>query len=157
MASNKALKGLNAIRLNKKVFHNQGAFAINNFKCVFNSLLPLRNMAPPNLKNELKKKLISISARAIKTWMYYPDRMIYLKISTKWKIELCQMPSRPTNVPFNFSNFTMIMKCRLTGLISTLIKIFTTRQTTFSIECIFLDNFIYRQSPIFSLVTKSIF
>ena len=101
-------------------------------------------MAPPNLKNELKKKLISISARAIKTWMYYPDRMIYLKISTKWKIELCQMPSRPTNVPFNFSNFTMIMKCRLTGLISTLIKIFTTRQTTFSIECIFLDNFIYR-------------
>ena len=76
MASNKALKGLNAIRLNKKDFHNQGAFAINNFKCVFNSLLPLRNMAPPNLKNELKKKLISILARAIKTCMYYPDRMI---------------------------------------------------------------------------------
>ena len=33
-------------------------------------------MAPPNLKNELKKKLISILARAIKTCMYYPDRMI---------------------------------------------------------------------------------
>ena len=79
MASNKALKGLNAIRLNKKDFHNQGAFAINNFNCVFNSLLPLRNMAPPNLKNELKKKLISILARAIKTCMYYPDRMISFK------------------------------------------------------------------------------
>ena len=30
----------------------------------------------PTLKTELKQKLISISARAIKTCMYYPDNMI---------------------------------------------------------------------------------
>ena len=30
----------------------------------------------PSLKNELKKKMTSISAKAIKTCMYYPDRMI---------------------------------------------------------------------------------
>ena len=30
----------------------------------------------PSLKNELKKKLTSISAKAIKTCMYYPDNMI---------------------------------------------------------------------------------
>ena len=30
----------------------------------------------PNLKTELKKKLISISARPIKVCMYYPDNMI---------------------------------------------------------------------------------
>ena len=30
----------------------------------------------PSLKTELKQKLISISARAIRTCMYYPDNMI---------------------------------------------------------------------------------
>ena len=30
----------------------------------------------PSLKNELKKKLTSLSAKAIKTRMYYPDQMI---------------------------------------------------------------------------------
>ena len=30
----------------------------------------------PSLKNDLKKKLTSISAKAIKTCMYYPDNMI---------------------------------------------------------------------------------
>ena len=74
--SNKATKAINAIRLIKKFFTKIELLQLitaNVFSVLYyNSEI----WHLPNLKKELKKKLISISARAIKVAMYYPDSMI---------------------------------------------------------------------------------
>ena len=75
-ACNKATKAINAIRLIKKFFTKLELLQFitaNVYSVLFyNSEI----WHIPSLKNELKKKLTSLSAKAIKTCMYYPDRMI---------------------------------------------------------------------------------
>ena len=75
-ASNKATKAINAIWLIKKYFTKLELLQLikaNGFSVwYYNSEI----WHIPSLKNELKKKLTIISAKAIKTCMYYPDRMI---------------------------------------------------------------------------------
>ena len=73
---NKATKAINAIRLIKRFFTKVELLQLitaNVFSVLYyNSEI----WHIPSLKNELKKKLTSISAKAIKTCMYYPDSMI---------------------------------------------------------------------------------
>ena len=75
-ACNKATKAINAIRLIKRFFTKVELLQLitaNVFSVLYyNSEI----WHIPSLKNELKKKLTSISAKAIKTCMYYPDSMI---------------------------------------------------------------------------------
>ena len=75
-ACNKATKAINAVRLIKKFFTKLELLQLvtaNVFSVLYyNSEI----WHIPSLKNELKKKMTSISAKAIKTCMYYPDRMI---------------------------------------------------------------------------------
>ena len=75
-ASNKAIKAINAIRLIKKFFTKTELLQLvtaNVFSVLYyNSEI----WHLPSLKTELKQKITSISARAIKTCMYYPDRLI---------------------------------------------------------------------------------
>ena len=74
--SNKALKALNAIRIIKKKINKKEILELvttNVFSILYyNSEI----WHLPSLKTELKQKLMSVSARAISTCMYYPDRMI---------------------------------------------------------------------------------
>ena len=74
--SNKALKALNAIRIIKKKFNKKEFLELvtaNVFTILYyNSEI----WHIPSLKTDLKQKLISISARAIRTCMYFPDNMI---------------------------------------------------------------------------------
>ena len=74
--SNKATKSINAIRLIRKFFTKVELLQLitaNVFSVLYyNSEI----WHLPSLKKELKTKLLSISARAIKIAMYYPDRMI---------------------------------------------------------------------------------
>ena len=74
--ANKALKALNAIRIIKKFFNKKELLQLitsNVFSILYyNSEI----WHLPSLKTELKQKLMSVSARAISTCMYYPDRMI---------------------------------------------------------------------------------
>ena len=76
LACNKATKAINAIRLIKRFFTKLELLQLitaNVFSVLYyNSEI----WHIPTLKNELKKKLTSISAKAIKTCMYYPDNMI---------------------------------------------------------------------------------
>ena len=76
LASNKAIKAINAIRLIKKNFTK-----IELLQLVTSNVFSLLYYNSeiwhlPSLKYELKKKLLSISARALKVTMYYPDNMI---------------------------------------------------------------------------------
>ena len=74
--SNKATKSINAIRLIRKFFTKIELLQLitaNVFSVLYyNSEI----WHLPSLKKELKTKLLSISARAIKIAMYYPYRMI---------------------------------------------------------------------------------
>ena len=73
---NKATKAISAIRLIKFFFTKTELIQLitaNVFSVLYyNSEI----WHLPSLKKELDKKLISISARAIKVAMYYPDSMI---------------------------------------------------------------------------------
>ena len=75
-ACNKATKSINAVRLKKRFFTKAELLQLitaNVFSVLYyNSEI----WHIPSLKHELKQKLISISAKAIKTCMYYPDSMI---------------------------------------------------------------------------------
>ena len=75
-ACNKATKAINAIRLIKRFFTKLELLQLitaNVFSVLYyNSEI----WHIPSLKNDLKSKMTSISAKAIKTCMYYPDRMI---------------------------------------------------------------------------------
>ena len=75
-ACNKATKAINAIRLINNFFTKLELLQLvtaNVFSVLYyNSKI----WHIPSLKNKLKKKMTSISAKAIKTCMYYPDRMI---------------------------------------------------------------------------------
>ena len=76
LASNKAINAINTIRLIKKNFTK-----IELLQLVTSNVFSLLYYNSeiwhlPSLKYELKKKLLSISARALKVTMYYPDNMI---------------------------------------------------------------------------------
>ena len=74
--SNKAVKAINAIRLIKRYFTKSELLQLitaNVFSLLYyNSEI----WQIPNLKGDLKKKLTTVSATAIKVCMFYPDRMI---------------------------------------------------------------------------------
>ena len=76
IACTKATKAINAIKLIKRFFTKLELLQLitaNVYSVLYyNSEI----WHIPSLKNDLKSKLTSISARAIKTCMYYPDNMI---------------------------------------------------------------------------------
>ena len=78
-ASSKALKAAGAIRLIKRFFTKTEIMQLitsNVFSILYyNSEI----WHLPSLKAPLKQKLLSVSARALKMSMYYPDRMISYK------------------------------------------------------------------------------
>ena len=76
IASSKALKALTAIRLIKRYFNRTELLQLITSNVY--SLLYYNSEIwhLPNLKNTLKQKLLSVSAKAIKSCMYYPDPMI---------------------------------------------------------------------------------
>ena len=75
-ASNKALKALNAIKLIKKYFTKTETLQLitSNVYSVLYYNSEIWHL--PSLKNSLKQKLLSVSARALKISMFYPDPMI---------------------------------------------------------------------------------
>ena len=75
-ASNKATKAINTIRLIKKYFTKSDLLHLITANVCLVLYYNSEIWHIPSLKIELKKKLTSISAKAIKTCMYYPDRMI---------------------------------------------------------------------------------
>ena len=75
-ASSKALKALNAIKLIKRYFTRTELLQL-----ITSNVYPILYYNSeiwhlPSLKNNLKQKLLSVSARAIKISMFYPDPMI---------------------------------------------------------------------------------
>ena len=74
--SNKALKALNAIRIIKKFFNKKELLQLITSNVLSILYYNSEIWHLPTLKTELKQKLISISARAIKTCMFHPDNMI---------------------------------------------------------------------------------
>ena len=80
-ASSKALKALNAIKIIKKFFNKKELLQLitSNVYSILYYNSEIWHL--PSLKSELKQKLVSISARAIKSCMYHPDNMIsYINI-----------------------------------------------------------------------------
>ena len=73
---NKATKAINAIRLIKRFFTKLELLQLITANVLSVLYYNSEIWHIPSLKNELKKKLTSISAKAIKTCMYYPDNMI---------------------------------------------------------------------------------
>ena len=73
--SNKALKALNAIRIIKKIFNKKEILELVTANVLSILYYNSEIWHIPSLKTDLKQKLISISAKAIKTSMYYPDHI----------------------------------------------------------------------------------
>ena len=69
-------KALNAIRIIKKFFNKKELLQIITSNVLSILYYNSEIWHLPTLKTELKQKLISISARAIKTCMFHPDNMI---------------------------------------------------------------------------------
>ena len=75
-ACNKATKAINAKRLIKRFFTKHELLQLTTAN-IFSVLYYNSEIWHiPSLKNELKKKMTSISAKAIKSCMYYPDCVI---------------------------------------------------------------------------------
>ena len=80
-ASSKALKASNAIKLIKRYFNKKEILQLITSN-VFSTLYYNSEIWHlPSLKNNLRQKLLSVSARALKISMFHPDPMTsYLKI-----------------------------------------------------------------------------
>ena len=75
IASNKALKALTAIRIIKKYFIKKELLQLITSNVLSILYYNSEIWHLPSLKADLKQKLISVSARAIKSCMFHPDRM----------------------------------------------------------------------------------
>ena len=75
-ATNKAIKAINAIRLIKIFFTKLELLQLVTANVLSVLYYNSEIWHLPSLNLELKKKLISISAKAVKTCMYYPDNFI---------------------------------------------------------------------------------
>ena len=76
ITSNRALKALNAVRIIKKFFTKKELLQLITSNVLSVLYYNSEIWHIPTLKTELKQKLVSVSARAIKTCMYHPDSMI---------------------------------------------------------------------------------
>ena len=72
----KALKALNAIKLIKRYFTKDELLQLITSNVLSILYYNSEIWHLPNLKGNLKQKLLSVSAKAIKISMYYPDPMI---------------------------------------------------------------------------------
>ena len=131
--SNKALKALNAIRIIKKIFTKKELLQLITSNVLSILYYNSEIWHLQNLKPELKQKLVSVSARAIKTCMYHPDSMISFK-----NIHKMNNRAMPESI--------MLYKCAmqlfklynaneqtLDWILMNFNQTFTSRQTTFSI------------------------
>ena len=111
----------------------------------------------PTLKNELKKKLISISAREIKTYMYYPDRMIFFENIHKMNNRAMPDAIMSYKCPIQLFKLYNDNEMSMDWVNLNLNQTFTTRRTTFSIfktnvSKVGLNQILYRILEINGLI-----
>ena len=131
--SNRATKAINAIRLIKKYFTKLELLQLvtaNVFSVLYyNSEI----WHIPTLKNELKKKLTSISAKAIKTCMYYPDNMISFENIHRMNNRAMPDSIMTYKTAIQLHKLYNTTSQSLDWISLNLDQILTTRQTTFQI------------------------
>ena len=129
--SSKALKALNAIRIIKRFFTKRELLQLitSNVYSILYYNSEIWHL--PTLKSELKHKLVSISARAIKTCMYYPDNMISFK--NIHKMNNRAMPEAIMHYKHAIQLFKIYNSNEFTfnWLLLNFNQIFNSRQTTF--------------------------
>ena len=76
LATSKAMKALSAIKIIKQYFTKTEILQLVTSNVMSILYYNSEIWHIPTLKQNLKQKLLSVSARAIKTCMYYPDPMI---------------------------------------------------------------------------------
>ena len=131
--SSKALKALSAIRIIKKYFTKKELLQLITSNVLSILYYNSEIWHIPSLKANLKQKLISVSARAIKSCMFHPDRM--LSFENIHKINNRAMPNAIMHYKsaiqlykiYNSSEYT------LDWTMANLNQILTSRQTHFSI------------------------
>ena len=130
-ASNKALKALNAIRIIARFFTKKERLQLVTSN-VFSTLYYNSEIWHlPSLKSELKQKLVSISARAIKSCMYYPDNMISYKNIHKMNNRAMPEAIMQYRLATQLFKRTITTIIPMTGFFYNKNQIFTSRQTMF--------------------------